>query len=293
MTDTALETKTVDVFDASGAKAGSAELPAEIFDVTANIPLIHQVVTAQLAAARQGTHSTKGRGEVRGGGRKPHRQKGTGRARQGSIRAPQYTGGGVVHGPQPRNYAQRTPKKMIAAALRGALSDRARGGRVFVVSDLVIGDTPSTKAAVATLARVADVERALVVLHRDDDLAWLSLRNAVTVHALAVDQLNAYDVLVNDVVVFTTAALKSFVGRSAGSVATEETQPYGEGSYVGDEPPTGYDIKGNEDSKKFHTPQSSHYGRTVAEVWFNSVEAAEAAGFAATKGDAGAGEKSE
>ncbi|WP_152361911.1 50S ribosomal protein L4 [Microlunatus speluncae] len=293
MTDTVLETRSVDVLDASGAKSGTAELPAEIFDVTANIPLIHQVVTAQLAAARQGTHSTKGRGEVRGGGRKPYRQKGTGRARQGSIRAPQYTGGGVVHGPTPRNYSQRTPKKMIAAALRGALSDRARGGRVHVVSELVGGDTPSTKTAIATLAKVADAERTLVVLHRDDDLAWLSLRNVVTVHALAVDQLNAYDVLVNDVVVFTEAALKSFVGRSAGTVETEHAHPYGDGSYVGDEPPAGFDIKGNEDSKKFHTPQSSHYGRTEAEVWFNSVEAAEAAGFVATKGDAGAGEKSE
>src|SRR5215217_4899409 len=197
------ETRSVDVIDVRGAKSGTAELPAELFDVPANIPLIHQVVTAQLAAARQGTHATKSRGEVRGGGRKPYRQKGTGRARQGSRRSPQYVGGGTVHGPQPRNYAQRTPKKMIIAALRGALSDRAREGRVHVITDLVAGDVPSTKAAVAALRAVTDSDKVLVVLHRDEDLAWLSLRNAVSVHAIAIDQLNAYDVLVNDEVVFT------------------------------------------------------------------------------------------
>ncbi|WP_375429913.1 50S ribosomal protein L4 [uncultured Friedmanniella sp.] len=218
--------RVVDVLDASGSKTGTTELPAELFDVTANIPLIHQVVVAQLAAARQGTHSTKTRGEVRGGGKKPYRQKGTGRARQGSTRAPQYVGGGVVHGPQPHGYAQRTPKKMIAAALRGALSDRARDGRVHVVADLVLGDTPSTKTALTALATVASSPKVLVVLHRDDDLAWLSLRNAATVHAIAVDQLNAYDVLVNDEVVFTTAALDAYVsgparGRSVKAVATE------------------------------------------------------------------------
>ena len=216
----------IDVLDASGAKTGTTELPAELFDVTANVPLIHQVVVAQLAAARQGTHATKTRADVRGGGKKPYRQKGTGRARQGSTRAPQFVGGGVVHGPQPHGYAQRTPKKMIAAALRGALSDRARDGRVHVVSDLVLGEVPSTKTALAALATVATSAKVLVVLHRDDDLAWLSLRNAADVHAIAVDQLNAYDVLVNDEVVFTSAALDSFVavpagGRSAKAVATE------------------------------------------------------------------------
>jgi large subunit ribosomal protein L4 len=207
------ETRTVDVLDVKGVKSGTAELPAELFDVPANIPLIHQVVTAQLAAARQGTHATKTRGEVRGGGAKPYRQKGTGRARQGSRRAPQFVGGGIVHGPQPRNYAQRTPKKMITAALRGALSDRARDGRVHVVADLVTGDVPATKAALAALAAATTSDKVLVVIHRDEDLAWLSLRNVVTVHALAVDQLNAYDVLVNDEVVFTSAALETFVGR--------------------------------------------------------------------------------
>jgi large subunit ribosomal protein L4 len=218
--------RVVDVLDATGSKTGTTELPAELFDVTANIPLIHQVVVAQLAAARQGTHSTKTRGEVRGGGKKPYRQKGTGRARQGSTRAPQFVGGGVVHGPHPHGYAQRTPKKMIAAALRGALSDRARDGRVHVVDDLVLGDVPSTKTALTALATVATSPKVLVVLHRDDDLAWLSLRNAASVHAIAVDQLNAYDVLVNDDVVFTSAALDAYVsgptkGRSTKAVATE------------------------------------------------------------------------
>ena len=219
------ETRTVDVVGPDGARGGSAELPGDLFDVPANIPLIHQVVVAQLAAARQGTHSTKTRAEVSGGGAKPYRQKGTGRARQGSIRAPQYVGGGIVHGPQPHGYAQRTPKKMIAAALRGALSDRARDGRVHVVSELVSGDTPSTKAALAALRAVTSSDKVLVVLHRDDDLAWLSLRNAATVHALAVDQLNAYDVLVSDEVVFTATALATFVagpvaGKPAKAVAT-------------------------------------------------------------------------
>jgi large subunit ribosomal protein L4 len=220
------ETRTVDVLDVKGAKSGTAELPADLFDVPANIPLIHQVVTAQLAAARQGTHATKSRGEVRGGGAKPYRQKGTGRARQGSKRAPQYVGGGIVHGPQPRSYAQRTPKKMITAALRGALSDRARDGRVYVVSALVSGDAPSTKAALAALAAVTTSDKVLVVIHRDEDLAWLSLRNVVSVHVILVDQLNAYDVLVNDEVVFTSAALQAFVagpaaGKPAKAVASE------------------------------------------------------------------------
>jgi large subunit ribosomal protein L4 len=174
------------------------------------VPLIHQVVVAQQAAARQGTHATKTRGQVAGGGAKPWRQKGTGRARQGSRRAPQWTGGGVVHGPQPRDYSQRTPKKMIAAALRGALSDRARDGRVHVVESIVTGETPSTKAALKALAEIGG-SKLLVVLDRDEDVAWLSLRNVATVHALAVDQLNAYDVLVSDDVVFTTAALATFV----------------------------------------------------------------------------------
>lgn len=204
---------TVEVRDVSGEKAGTAELPDRVFGVPANIPLIHQVVVAQLAAARQGTHDTKGRGEVRGGGRKPYKQKGTGRARQGSTRAPQFAGGGVVHGPTPRNYEQRTPRKMKAAALRGALSDRARSELVFVVEALVEGETPSTKAALKTLSAVASGPRTLVVVGRDDTLAWRSLRNAPQVHLIAPDQLNTYDVLVNDDVVFTRSALAAFLGE--------------------------------------------------------------------------------
>ncbi|HET9501477.1 MAG TPA: 50S ribosomal protein L4 [Marmoricola sp.] len=194
------------------AKTVKVDLPAEIFDATTNVPLIHQVVVAQQAAARQGTHATKTRGEVRGGGRKPYKQKGTGRARQGSTRAPQFAGGGIVHGPQPRSYDQRTPKKMKAAALRGALSDRARAGRIHVVDGLVEGDKPSTKAAVVALNGLTDNRRQLVVLERDDALTWLSLRNVPSVHLLAVDQLNTYDVLLSDDVVFTKGAYDAFVG---------------------------------------------------------------------------------
>jgi large subunit ribosomal protein L4 len=216
----------VDIRDAKGKAAGSVDLPAEIFDVQVNVPLIHQVVVAQLAAARQGTHSTKTRAEVRGGGRKPYKQKGTGRARQGSIRAPQFTGGGVVHGPTPRDYAQRTPKKMKAAALRGALSDRARDGRVHIVSEFVASETPSTKAALGALEALGMTEGVLVILNRDEDVTWLSLRNVPDVHLLAPDQLNAYDVLVSDQVVFTKAAFDAFIagpatGKSVKAVATE------------------------------------------------------------------------
>jgi large subunit ribosomal protein L4 len=199
-----------------GAEGKTVELPEEIFAAKVNVPLIHQVVVAQQAAARQGTHSTKTRGEVRGGGKKPYRQKGTGRARQGSLRAPQYAGGGVVHGPQPRSYVQRTPKKMKAAALRGALSDRLSHGRVLVVSGFVDGDVPRTKDAVAVLAgAVTRGEKVLVVAHRDDELTWKSLRNVPSVHVLTEDQLNTYDVLASDHVVFTEQALTAFVSRSA------------------------------------------------------------------------------
>ena len=187
----------------------------------ANIALIHQVVVAQLAAARQGTASTKTRAEVRGGGRKPYRQKGTGRARQGSTRAPQFAGGGVVHGPQPRSYAQRTPKKMIAAALRGALSDRARNGRIHVVSSLVAGDLPSTRGAAESLASISEAKNLLVVVGRQDEVSWKSLRNVPAVHVLEPGQLNTYDVLVSDDVVFTQDALAQFVAaRAAGAELT-------------------------------------------------------------------------
>lgn len=207
------ESLTIDVLDPTGKKTGTASLPAEVFDAATNVSLIHQVVTAQLAAARQGTHSAKTRGKVSGGGRKPYRQKGTGRARQGSTRAPQFAGGGVVHGPQPRDYSQRTPKKMKAAALRGALSDRARAGRVHVMSQFVTSEIPSTRAAIAALGHAVGDRRALVVVSRDDEVSVLSLRNVPTVHLLYADQLNTYDVLVNDDVVFTSGALAAFLGE--------------------------------------------------------------------------------
>ncbi|MEG3615925.1 50S ribosomal protein L4 [Isoptericola haloaureus] len=217
---------TVDVLDASGKKAGTAELPAEVFDVATNVPLIHQVVVAQRAASRQGTAATKTRADVRGGGKKPYKQKGTGRARQGSTRAPQFAGGGTVHGPQPRKYDQRTPKKMKAAALRGALSDRARAGRVHVVAGFGVDDKPSTKAALGTIAALTDRTHVLVVTERSDELTVKSLRNLEQVHLLTADQLNTYDVLVSDDVVFTSGALEAFLagpatGKSAKAVATE------------------------------------------------------------------------
>jgi large subunit ribosomal protein L4 len=206
------------------AKAVSVELPADIFDVQTNVPLIHQVVVAQLAAARQGTHSTKTRGEVRGGGAKPYRQKGTGRARQGSNRAPQFTGGGIVHGPTPRDYAQRTPKKMKAAALRGALSDRARHDRVHVVESLVSGEVPSAKSASAGLAELTTRPNLLVVLERGDEITWKSVRNLEDVHVLAVDQLNTYDVLCADDVVFTQGAFDAFVATVSKGESTSNTE---------------------------------------------------------------------
>jgi large subunit ribosomal protein L4 len=208
-----------------GAKGKTVELPEEIFAAKVNVPLIHQVVVAQQAAARQGTHAAKNRGEVRGGGRKPYRQKGTGRARQGSLRAPQYAGGGTVHGPVPRSYVQRTPKKMKAAALRGALSDRLSHGRVQVVSGFVDGDMPRTKDALAVLGAAVGLgelgrpARVLVVAHRDDEVTWKSLRNVPHVHVLTEDQLNTYDVLASDHVVFTEQALTAFVSRASKEAA--------------------------------------------------------------------------
>jgi large subunit ribosomal protein L4 len=208
-------TTTVEVRTPDGKTDGTVELPAEVFDVQANVPLMHQVVVAQLAAARQGTHDTKTRGEVRGGGKKPYRQKGTGRARQGSVRAPQFAGGGTVHGPTPRAYGQRTPKKMKLAALRGALSDRARDGRVHLVSGLVDGEKPSTRTARKVLESVTDAKRVLLVLGRSDELGWLSARNLPNAHVISPDQLNTYDVLVNDDVVFTREAFELFLAGPA------------------------------------------------------------------------------
>lgn len=294
------------------------DLPADIFDVPVNIPLIHQVVVAQQAAARQGTHSTKRRGEVRGGGRKPYKQKGTGRARQGSTRAPQFAGGGVVHGPKPRDYDQRTPKKMKAAALRGALSDRARNGRVHVLDSFGLDESPSTRTALAQLASITDRVRFLVVLERTDAVTWLSLRNAPQVHIVAVDQLNTYDVLASDDVVFTRGAYDAFVGGTASAsekpatvveapaddavteakaekkaakkasgpkVDAESAEKATEefpGGVKADEDgsgPEGYEIKGNAQSMKYHAPGGRWYDSTIAEFWFQSAEDAEAAGF--------------
>jgi large subunit ribosomal protein L4 len=206
---------TVNVQSPAGDLTRTVELPDSVFGVQVNVPLIHQVVVAQLAAARQGTHDTKTRGEVSGGGRKPYRQKGTGRARQGSTRAPQFSGGGTVHGPTPRDYSQRTPKKMKAAALRGALSDRARGGRLHVVSELLETDTPSTKTAAAALAKIVTSRNVLFVAEREDILTWKSLRNVPSVHLIAPDQLNTYDVLVSEDVVFTEGALARFLKQPA------------------------------------------------------------------------------
>jgi large subunit ribosomal protein L4 len=210
----AQKARQIDVKTPAGETGGSVELPAELFDAPANIALMHQVVTAQLAAARQGTHSTKTRGEVRGGGRKPYRQKGTGRARQGSTRAPQFTGGGVVHGPTPRDYSQRTPKKMIAAALRGALSDRARNGRIHAITELVSGQTPSTKSAKAFLSTLSDRKQMLVVIGRSDETGAKSARNLPGVHILTPDQLNTYDVLRADDVVFSVEALNAYIAAN-------------------------------------------------------------------------------
>jgi len=330
------------------AKTLDVDLPVDIFGAQTNIPLIHQVVVAQLAAARQGTHSTKTRGEVAGGGKKPYRQKGTGRARQGSIRAPQYTGGGIVHGPQPRDYSQRTNKKMKAAALRGALSDRVRSGRLHVVDALVSGDTPSTKTALSALRELTQRPRVLVVVDRDDQVTAKSLRNVTDTAILPFDQLNTYDVLLSDDIVFTQAAYEGFVASrvaegaetvklssavevsekqdkapakktaakkaapkkdaakkdaaqketaaepteavaskkaettSAKPAGATATQPYGPGSKAplkSGNAPKGHEIKGNEDSMKYHLPDGQWYESTVAEVWFDTEESAQAAGF--------------
>ena len=219
---TSNDVTSLDVTDATGKKVGSVDLPAEVFDVQTNVPLIHQVVVAQLAAARQGTHNTLRRGEVSGAGRKPFKQKGTGRARQGSIRAPQMKGGGIVHGPHPRDYSQRTPKKMIAAALRGALSDRARGERLHVIDSLSVGNLPSTKAVAALLNDIAPSKNVLIVLQRDDELSYKSVRNLATVHVLPFDQLNAYDILVSDDIVFTKGAFDEFVAWNTKSATSKE-----------------------------------------------------------------------
>ncbi|MFI6845488.1 50S ribosomal protein L4 [Kitasatospora sp. NBC_00085] len=221
---------TIDILSPSGDKTGSLELPAEIFDAKVSVPLMHQVVVAQLAAARQGTHKTKTRGEVRGGGKKPYRQKGTGRARQGSTRAPQFAGGGVVHGPVPRDYSQRTPKKMIAAALRGALTDRARHNRIHVITDVTATEAPSTKAAKSLFGKITERKNVLLVVERADELGLKSARNLPNVHILDAGQLNTYDVLVSDDVVFTQAAFERFVAGPAASAKAVAAEGELEGS---------------------------------------------------------------
>jgi large subunit ribosomal protein L4 len=215
---------TIDIKNSAGAKVGTVDLPGEIFDQQTNIPLIHQVVTAQLAAARQGTQKAKNRGETSGSGKKPFAQKGTGRARQGSIRAPLQRGGGAAHAVRPRSYFQRTPKKMIAAALKGVLSDRQRNERIYVIDSIT--SAPSTKAAIAAVRQFSDRKNVLVVLSRAEDIAWRSLRNAEDMHLLVPDQLNAYDVLKSDDLVFTQAAINDFLagpvkGKGATAVARE------------------------------------------------------------------------
>ncbi|HAA79613.1 MAG: 50S ribosomal protein L4 [Microbacteriaceae bacterium] len=210
---------TVDVLDTTGKKSGSRELPAEVFDVVTNVPLMHQVVVAQLAAARQGTHKTKRRGEVSGAGRKPFKQKGTGRARQGSIRAPQHRGGGVVHGPVPRDYSQRTPKKMVQKALLSALSDRARADRIHVVQSLGTEKAPSTKIAAKLVAQTAPGVNVLVVIGREDVFGQKSVRNLIGIHAVHPDQLNVYDVLNSDDIIFTADALETFIADKSASMA--------------------------------------------------------------------------
>ncbi len=223
---------TVQITGPAGEAGERVELPADIFDVPANVPLMHQVVVAQLAAARQGTHKAKTRGEVSGGGKKPYRQKGTGRARQGSSRAPQFTGGGIVHGPVPRDYTQRTPKKMKAAALRGALSDRARGGNLHVLESLQVDDTPSTKKALGALRTVSTARKILVVLQFGDEIGWKSLRNVPEVHLLWAGQLNTYDVLDSDDVVFTKAALEEFLAASGKTVEIAQNNGTGSGRHA-------------------------------------------------------------
>ena len=295
---------TLKVKDVSGKDAGTVELDDDMFAVQPNVPVMHQVVTAQLAARRSGTQSTKTRAEVSGGGRKPYAQKGTGNARQGSIRGPHFSGGGVALGPKPRKYDQKTPKKMVKLALKSALSDRANEGKIIVVDSWGI-DSPKTKTAKLALDALGIDGTALVVVGRDDAAAAMSFRNLPKVQLIGPGELNAYDVLCNEYIVFTKDLVPvSVVGD--GSATTEpaakkpaakkpaakkpaaekvvdvETAPYGAGSHAAtedDSEPKGFPIKGNADSMLYHGPDSPYYSQTVAEVWFATEEAAEAAGF--------------
>ncbi len=287
---------TLTLKNASGKDAGTIEVDDDMFGVQPNVPVMHQVVTAQLAARRSGTQSTKTRAEVRGGGRKPYAQKGTGNARQGSIRGPHFSGGGVAHGPKPRKYDQKTPKKMVKLALKSALSDRANEGKIIVVDSWGI-DTPKTKSAKVALDALGITGTALVVVGRDDAAAALSFRNLPNVQIIGPGELNAYDVLCNEWIVFTKDVVPASVvaadaakpakqaaaAATVADAATTATEaPYGEGSHAAlddDSEPKGFPIKGNADSMLYHGPDSAHYSQTVAEVWFATEEAAEAAGF--------------
>ena len=284
---------TLTLKNASGKDAGTIEIDDDMFGVQPNVPVMHQVVTAQLAARRSGTQSTKTRAEVRGGGRKPYSQKGTGNARQGSIRGPHFSGGGVALGPKPRKYDQKTPKKMVKLALKSALSDRATEGKIIVVDSWGI-DSPKTKSAKQALDALGIDGTALVVVGRDDAAAAMSFRNLPKVQLIGPGELNAYDVLCNEYIVFTkdlvpasvvadqAGAAKPAAKKTAAEPATAKAAPYGKGSHAATEDnsePKGFPIKGNADSMLYHGPDSAHYSQTVAEVWFATEEAAEAAGF--------------
>jgi len=268
----------------AGKDAGSLELDADVFGIQPNVPVMHQVVTAQLAARRSGTQSTKTRAEVSGGGKKPFKQKGTGNARQGSTRAPHFSGGGVALGPKPRKYGQKTPKKMIKLALRSALSDRANEGKVVVV-DAWNFETPKTKDAKAALSALGVSGKALVVVDINDTNAIRSFLNLPEVQLIEVNELNAYDVLCNDYVIFSQATLPtgSPLGAAKAAPASAAAEgPHGPGSHAATEDgsaPEGFDIKGNADSGLYHLPGSRYYDATIAEAWFATEEAAKAAGF--------------
>ncbi|MCY7300492.1 MAG: 50S ribosomal protein L4 [Ilumatobacteraceae bacterium] len=304
---------------AAGKDAGSLELDAEVFGIQPNVPVMHQVVTAQLAARRSGTQSTKTRAEVSGGGKKPFKQKGTGNARQGSTRAPHFSGGGVALGPKPRKYDQKTPKKMIKLALRSALSDRAAEGKVVVIEAWNF-ETPKTKDAKAALSALGITGKALVVVDGNETNAIRSFLNLPEVQLIEINELNAYDILCNDYIIFSQATLpgtsvaaaapapkKAAAKKAAAAkaeapakvaalVAEEVAEPVADaastiapatadlpkGAAAANEDgsgPEGYDIKGNADSGLYHVPGSSFYDRTEAELWFATAEDAQAAGF--------------
>jgi len=279
---------TVTLKTRDGKDAGSLELSAEVFGVQPNVPVMHQVVTAQLAARRAGTQSTKTRAEVSGGGKKPFKQKGTGNARQGSTRSPHFSGGGVALGPKPRKYGQKTPKKMVKLALRSALSDRAADGKVVVVDQWSF-DTPKTKVAREALASLGVSGSVLVVVDRNDLNTIKSFSNLPEVQLIEVNELNAYDVLCSDWVVFSKSTLpgdgagvSASKAAKAAPAADEAAADVPAGAKLPKKDggaPKGYEIKGNADSGLYHVPGSAFYDRTVAEFYFATAEAAEAAGF--------------